>query len=228
MLITAPIHVSLQRERMFKANMKRAAQIKQCLKEIELGESYELCLTNQLVVNGCTVPPLEFYKALRDANPAPYASFFDFNTFSVVSSSPEKFISLDRQGLVESKPIKVSPYLPFKRALTGLQGTIKRGATSVEDAELKQKLQTSKKDFAENLMITDLIRNDLGRVCQVGSVRVPKLMDVESYATVHQLVTTVQGQISPHKDAIDCFKAAFPPGSMTGAPKLRSTQILER
>jgi para-aminobenzoate synthetase len=189
------------------------AQINECLQQIALGESYELCLTNQLVVDGCTIQPFEFYEALRDSNPAPYASFFDFKNFAVVSSSPEKFISVDRQGLVESKPIK---------------GTIKRGATVDEDNELKKRLQTSKKDFVENLMITDLIRNDLGRVCQIGSVCVPKLMDVESYATVHQLVTTVQGQLSPHQDAVDCFKAAFPPGSMTGAPKLRSTQILER
>jgi len=93
-----------------------AAQIKQCLKEIELGESYELCLTNQLLVKGCPIEPFKFYKALRDANPAPYASFFSFIEFSIVSSSPEKFISVDRRGLVEAKPIKVSysaPLLPI-------------------------------------------------------------------------------------------------------------------
>jgi len=119
---------------------------------------------------------------------------------------------IDATGKIESKPIK---------------GTIRRGQTQEEDMRLIHELQNSKKDRSENLMITDLVRNDIGKVCVVGSVTVPSLMEIESFSSVHQMVTTVHGTLEPHCSPLEAVRAAFPGGSMTGAPKLRTMQIID-
>jgi para-aminobenzoate synthetase len=132
---------------------------------------------------------------------------------SVLSSSPERFLRVDRNRVVESRPMK---------------GTAARVAEPFEDACRAAELRRDKKTRAENLMIADLVRNDLGRVSALGTVEVPGLMIVEPYATVHQMVTVVRGHLQDGADAIDCVRAAFPPGSMTGAPKLRTLEIIDR
>jgi para-aminobenzoate synthetase len=188
------------------------ANIAACLHEIVEGESYEVCLTTQLHSRGA-IDPVTAYRALRARNPAPHAALLRLGDVSVLSSSPERFLRIDRERIVESKPIK---------------GTAPRAAHPAEDAYRAAALREDDKSRAENLMIVDLVRNDLGRVCALGSVEVPALMAVESYTTVHQLVTTVRGRLRDDASPIDCIRAAFPGGSMTGAPKLRTMEIIDR
>lgn len=186
--------------------------VEECQRLIRDGETYEVCLTNLLKVPG-RVDPLTAYRALRAISPAPYAAYLQFPQGAVLSSSPERFLRVDAGGVTESKPIK---------------GTRPRGATPAEDAAISRELAAAEKDRSENLMIVDLVRNDLGQVCEIGSVHVPKLFDVESYATVHQLVSTVRGRLARGVSRPAAVRAAFPGGSMTGAPKARTMQFIDR
>ncbi|SDM06501.1 aminodeoxychorismate synthase component I [Microbacterium azadirachtae] len=181
--------------------------------EIAAGETYEACLTNLLHgVGGDGVgDPLAAYLALRRQNPAPFAAFLRIAGVSVLSTSPERFVRITADGAVESSPIK---------------GTRPRGADEGEDERIRAELAAAEKDRAENLMIVDLVRHDLGRTAELGSVHVDGLFRVESYATVHQLVSTVRSTLAA--TPVACVRAAFPPGSMTGAPKLRTMAILDR
>jgi para-aminobenzoate synthetase len=194
--------------------------IRRCLEYIAAGETYEICLTKAFALSpGPAEDPLDLYRRLRSRNPAPHSAFFRVDpagrlrsrdprradgppSLALCCSSPERFLRLDAAtGLLESRPIK---------------GTSKRGASPEEDERLRRSLESCEKTRAENLMIVDLVRHDLSRVAEAGSVVVPKLMKVETYATVHQLVSTIQGKIRQGLDATDAVLAAFPGGSMTG------------
>lgn len=183
--------------------------------EIYEGNSYEVCLTAQTVARIPNPSPelfFELYRRQRAHNSAPYAAYLRCGDFSVLSSSPERFLSVDTHRNAQTKPIK---------------GTIARGATPEEDAAAAAWLRTDEKTRAENLMIVDLLRNDLSTVSDPASVRVPVLMGVESYSTVHQLVSTVSSRLREGISAVAAARACFPGGSMTGAPKPSTMQIIE-
>ena len=159
-----------------------------------------------------TEPAFELYARLRHGNPAAFAAYLEFGELAVLSASPERFLRLDANGRhVETRPIK---------------GTRPRGLGPMHDAALGQALSESGKDRAENVMIVDLLRNDLSRVCRPGTVRVPELFALEQHPTVHHLVSTVVGELDPAYDAVDLLRAAFPGGSITGAPKVRAMEII--
>jgi para-aminobenzoate synthetase component 1 len=155
--------------------------------------------------------PWHLYRRLREVNPAPFAAYLELEGVAVASASPERFLQVAPDGRVETRPIK---------------GTRPRGVSPLHDAALGQSLRDSEKDRAENLMIVDLLRNDLSRVCRPGSVRVPELFALEGYQTVHHLVSTVTGELAPGRDPFDLLAAAFPGGSITGAPKVRAMEII--
>jgi para-aminobenzoate synthetase len=203
----ASVPIELRHDR--EAYLKR---IEECLEEIRNGESYEVCLTNMAVVRAA-VDPLRTYAHLRKISPVPYGALLDFTGVAVLSASPERFLTIGTDRVVETKPIK---------------GTRPRGATDEADRALRHALRNSEKDRAENLMIVDLVRNDLNTVCEIGSVHVPELFRVETYAQVHQLVSTVRGTLKDGTSAVDCVRAAFPAGSVTGAPKIRTMEIIDR
>src|SRR5262249_52397350 len=144
-------------------------------------------------------------------NPAPFAGYFDLGEFVIASASPERFVRLDRSGEAETRPIK---------------GTRPRGATPEEDQARAAELLGSAKDRAENVMIVDLLGNDLGRVCRYGTVRVAGVCRLETYQYVHHLVSEVRGRLRPGLGPIDLLRAAFPGGSVTGAPKVRAMEII--
>jgi para-aminobenzoate synthetase len=187
------------------------ADILRCQAALAAGESYEVCLTDQ-ISTAASPDPFALYRTLRRGNPAPFAAYLKLGELAVLSSSPERFLGIDRDRRVQARPIK---------------GTAPRSADPGEDAALRAELTGDEKTFAEHLMIVDLLRNDLGRVCALDSVRVPELMVVESYPTVHQLISTVTGLLEPERTPVDCVRACFPGGSMTGAPKLRTMSIID-
>ncbi len=187
------------------------ADIARSQAELAAGESYEVCLTDQ-ISTGASPEPFDLYRNLRRSNPAPFSAYLKLGEVAVASSSPERFLSVDRERRVQARPIK---------------GTTSRSADAAQDAALRAELTNDEKTYAEHLMIVDLLRNDLGRVCDVGSVSVPELMIVEDYATVHQLISTVEGALAPDRSAVECARACFPGGSMTGAPKERTMEIID-
>ena len=177
---------------------------------IREGDCYQINLAQRFVAP-VTGDSWHAYQSLRLLNPAPYAAYIRTPFADVLSSSPERFLAL-RGDRVETRPIK---------------GTRPRGRNEDEDSRLRRALIASDKDRAENVMIVDLLRNDLGRVCRPGSIEVPSLFKSETYATVHHLVSTVRGRLAAGEDASSLLRACFPGGSITGAPKIRSMEIIE-
>lgn len=196
-----------------ESNMTRTAygqafsKIKHYLKE---GDCYQVNLT-QRFVSPCQGHPWLAYQTLRKINAAPFSAYLNLPDVQVLSSSPERFLKVTA-GLVETKPIK---------------GTRPRKALFSEDQRQITELAASTKDMAENVMIVDLLRNDISKSCKKGTVRVPKLFAVESYATVHHLVSTVIGELTDDQHAVDLLRSSFPGGSITGAPKIRAMEIIE-
>jgi para-aminobenzoate synthetase len=185
-------------------------KVRKCIDKIKDGESYEICLTTGFE-GPALKDPFTVYRILRSVNPAPYAAYLDFGQVQVLSSSPERFLRVHPDGVVETKPIK---------------GTTTRRKDPEEDALAAAELSADPKMRAENMMIVDLLRNDLNRVCEVGTVKVDSLMHVESYQTVHHLVSTISGRLSDGCTPVDVIESCFPGGSMTGAPKLRTMEII--
>lgn len=177
---------------------------------IAAGDIFQVNLSQRFEADLPT-PPYELYQRLRQINPAPFASYLNFDEVTILSASPERFLKVN-SDLVETCPMK---------------GTRPRGSSVAEDEDLARELQNSIKDRAENVMIVDLERNDLGRVCRFGTVKVRELLTLEKYATVFQLTSTIEGKLSQGKNRIDLLKACFPGGSITGAPKVRAMEIID-
>ncbi|MDI1292860.1 MAG: aminodeoxychorismate synthase component I [Methylobacter sp.] len=196
-----------------KSNMDKEAyvdafnRIKHYLRE---GDCYQVNLAQRFVAD-CEGDPWTAYQTLRKLNAAPFSCYLNLPEVQILCSSPERFLKLT-DGVVETKPIK---------------GTRPRKLDYAEDQQQIKNLEASNKDRAENLMIVDLLRNDISKTCKSGSVKVPMLFDVESYATVHHLVSTVTGLLAENQHALDLLKSCFPGGSITGAPKIRAMEIIE-
>jgi para-aminobenzoate synthetase component 1 len=185
--------------------------VRRTIDYIEAGDIYQANITQRFRARLPTgFDRLSLYQALRMRNPATFGAYLDFGATGILSSSPERFLKL-ADGKVETRPIK---------------GTRPRGRNAAEDQALAAELLASAKDRAENLMIVDLLRNDISRVCKIGSVKVPTLFGLESYATVHHLVSVVAGELAQGRSAVDLLRACFPGGSVTGAPKIRAMEII--
>ncbi len=210
---SAPKHRLFRVRGAVRSNMTRAqygAAFGRIQRYIRNGDCYQVNLAQRFAAPAAG-DPWQGYRELRRLNPAPFSAYLTTPYAQVLSSSPERFLQL-RDGAVSTKPIK---------------GTRPRGDSPEADSVLAMELSHSPKDRAENLMIVDLLRNDIGRVCRIGSVRVPELFAVESFATVHHLVSTVTGHLGQGEDALSLLRACFPGGSITGAPKIRSMEIIE-
>jgi para-aminobenzoate synthetase component 1 len=185
--------------------------VRRTIDYIEAGDIYQANITQRFRAKlPVGFDRLALYQALRMRNPATFSAYLDFGATAILSSSPERFLKVT-DGEVETRPIK---------------GTRPRGRGPEEDRALAAELLASGKDRAENLMIVDLLRNDISRVCRIGSVKVPTLFGLESYATVHHLVSVVSGELAEGKSAVDLLRACFPGGSVTGAPKIRAMEII--
>lgn len=205
----APSHPSEFRSSFKRETYLRA--VEKILGYLQAGDCYQVNLSQRFMAPA-PLSPWEQYLRLRQASPAPYATYLNCGHFQILSSSPECFLLSAFDGTLTTRPIK---------------GTRGRGKTPEEDRRLRAELEQSPKDNAELLMITDLERNDLGKVCEPGSVEVPELRTVESFAQVHHLLSTIRGKRRPDQNIIDCLAALSPGGSITGAPKIRSMQIIE-
>lgn len=201
------LHTPIRSSMGFEAYSKAFAKVQHYIRE---GDCYQVNLAQRFEAKA-SGDPWSVYLDLRQENPAPFSGFLRFPQFCVLSSSPERFL-LVRQGKVETKPIK---------------GTRARCPSPEEDLFQIEVLAQSSKDRAENLMIVDLLRNDLSKTCKLGTVQVPKLFQVESFATVHHLVSTVVGELQECYHSLDLLRGCFPGGSITGAPKIRAMEIIE-
>jgi len=177
---------------------------------ISAGDIYQANFSNRFS-SPLPCSPAELYSRLKNNHPAPFSALLEWEDFSIVSNSPERFLKLENNVLI-SQPIK---------------GTARRGSTPSEDEAIKIALKNSPKNRAENVMIVDLIRNDFGRVCEYGSIHVPQLFEIQTLPSLHHLVSTVKGILPSGRDGLDAFAAAFPCGSITGAPKIRAMQIID-
>jgi len=187
--------------------------VQKALDHISCGDIYQVNLSQrfELDLNECDFNPLLLYKVLRLYSPSPFGGFLDGGNFQLVSNSPERFLHLNN-GVVQTRPMK---------------GTRPRGDNDLQDKKFRQELLNSKKEKAELLMITDLQRNDLGRVCEYGSVSVREMRTLEDYKYVFQATSTIEGMLSKDKDCFDLIRASFPGGSVTGCPKIRAMEIIE-
>lgn len=200
-------------------NFRKRILEKEYLKTIETlkehirnGDCYEINFCNECFAEDVAVSPIQVFQKLNQLSPAPFAAFYKHQDQFLMCSSPERYVC-KQAGTIISQPIK---------------GTIKRGANSKEDNELRETLYTSEKDRAENVMIVDLTRNDLARSCAIGSINVEELYGIYSYPAVHQMISTIIGTLDRNTSFMDVLRHSFPMGSMTGAPKLKVMQLIDQ
>ena len=201
--VLSDVESNLSEEKYSQAFKKIKAYIRE-------GDCYQVNLAQRFNAN-VEGDVWQAYCMLRSINPSPFSAYLNYSGFQILSNSPERFLSI-KDRLVQTKPIK---------------GTRPRSKDLIEDEALLQELSNSKKDQAENVMIVDLLRNDISKNCALGSVKVPKLFDIESYPNVHHMVSTITGKLRDQRSSIDLLRGSFPGGSITGAPKLRSMEIIE-
>jgi para-aminobenzoate synthetase component I len=196
-----------------QSNVSRPEYIRKVARAVEYihaGDIFQVNLSQQFRAS-ITDNPLSLYDSLRSRSPAPFGAYFDLGKSQLLSASPERFVVVDAEGKISTRPIK---------------GTRPRGKSVEEDAQIRRELKSNPKDRAENVMIVDLLRNDIGKVAEFGTVKVPKVCELETFGYVHHLVSEVTGQLKKGTSAIDLLRAAFPGGSITGAPKVRAMEII--